>query len=107
MQRIKAIGNKVAGKGERGELRLVIAKARIGGCEVWEVEKRSLFKVLGQSNSKQGQKGLTTRDFGGIIHGGFGSGLEERVPTISGIPRDSEDIVEVHWADGVCDWSGC
>lgn len=100
------MGNKVVGKGERGELRLEIAKARIGCREVWEIEKRSLFEVLGQSNSKQGQKGLTTRDFGGIIHGGFGSCLKKGVPAISRIPRDSEDIVKVHWAYGVCGWSG-
>lgn len=80
---------------------MVIAKARDGGCEVWEIEKSGFFEVLGQSDSIQGQKGLTTWDFGGVIHGGFGGGMEEGVSAISRIPWDSKDIVEIHWAGGV------
>lgn len=46
-------------------------------------------------------------ELGGIIHGRFGSGLEEGVPAIGGGPWDSKDIVKVQWANGVGDWSGC
>lgn len=62
--------------------------------------------MLGQSNSEQGQEGLTARDFRGIIHGGCGSGLEKGVSAIRLIPWDSEHIIEVHWASGVGDRSG-